>query len=55
MTFVVLRFEVHPTLIPLSFVLDQKPFSHSVFALHVGVVQNTSIHKTMILLPRPPR
>jgi hypothetical protein len=34
--FVVLGLEVHPTLIPLSFSLNQGPFSHSIFALHAG-------------------
>jgi hypothetical protein len=53
MAFVVLRLEVHPTLIPLSFLLDQGPFSHSTFALHAVVVQNMNIHRTVILLPRP--
>jgi hypothetical protein len=53
MAFVVLKLEVHPTLIPFSFLLDQGPLSHSTFALHARVVQNMNIHRTMILLPRP--
>jgi hypothetical protein len=46
MAFVVLRLEVHPTLIPLSFLFDQGPFFHSTFALHEVVVQNMNIHRT---------
>ncbi len=49
MAFVVLRLEVHPILTPLSFLLDQGPFSHSTFALHARVVQNMNIHRTVIL------
>jgi hypothetical protein len=49
MAFVVLRLKVNPILTPLSFLLDQGPFSHSTFALHARVVQNMNIHRTAIL------